>query len=522
LKGSLLKPRAGASHLALLPLGALALGAGCASTGGSVDTAEMVASRPNIVLVFSDDHAPAAIGAYDHITGSHLAGIERSPNLDRLAAEGVLFEEMFCGNSICCPSRATLLTGAHSHVNGVLHNGLGLDPELDNFPKRLQAAGYKTSYFGKWHLKQDPAGFDHWERLEGQGPYYNPPMKSPGGVRKLEGYTTTLITDLALDWLDEQTESDSDEPFLMIVGHKAPHRRWHPEPAEFDTYEDVVFPEPATLFDNGEGRASVFHTQTMTLASDFYPEDVKLKGPGNLTPEQQTLWDAEYGVVATEIEGLEGDDLTRYHYQRYLEDYLACCHSLDREVGRLMDALDERGLSENTIFLYSSDQGFYLGEHGWYDKRWMYEPSLRMPLIARWPGHIAPGTRVDGMAQNIDLAATFCELAGAENPELNQGTSLVPLLDGEAPDDWRGDIYYRYYGKGAHTVAPHVGVRNRAGQKLMWFHDTDEWELYDLESDPQEVHNRIEDPAFAEVSGELLQRLKELAAAFGDELPPGL
>ncbi len=522
MKRSLLEPGTSAPYLALSSLGALALSSGCAGTRSSVDTAEMVASRPNIVLVFSDDHAPTAIGAYDPVTGSHLAGIERSPNLDRLAAEGVLFEEMFCGNSICCPSRATLLTGAHSHVNGVLHNGLGLDPELDNFPKRLQAAGYSTAYFGKWHLKQDPAGFDHWERLIDQGPYYNPPMKSPGGTRKLEGYTTTLITDLALDWLDEQTEGDGEQPFLMIVGHKAPHRRWHPEPAEFDTYEDVVFPEPATLFDDGEGRASVFHTQTMSLASDFFPEDVKLVGPGNLTPEQQALWDAEYDAVATELEGLEGDDLTRYRYQRYLEDYLACCHSLDREVGRLMDALDERGLAEDTLFVYCSDQGFYLGEHGWYDKRWMYEPSLRMPLIARWPGHIAPGTRVDAMAQNIDLAATFCELAGAENPELNQGSSLVPLLDGEAPGDWRDAIYYRYYGKGAHDVAPHVGVRNRDGQKLMWFHETDEWELYDLASDPAEVRNRIQDPAFAEVSAELLMRLAALARDFGDELPGGL
>jgi len=466
--------------------------------------------RPNIVLIYCDDHAQHAISAYG-------STINRTPNIDRIAAEGVRFARSFVGNSICAPARATVLTGKHSHANGVMDNGDSFDGAQTTFPKLLRGAGYETALIGKWHLKSDPTGFDHWEVLHGQGPYYNPKLKTPNGDQQHVGYTTDLLTDRALAWLEH--ERDDAKPFLLMLQHKAPHRNWQPGPAHLGDLAGVDVPEPVDLFDDYSGRTAAAREQEMTVAHHLSRHDLKLDPQSGFTPEQQARWDEAYSAenAAFESAGLEGVDLVRWMYQRYIKDYLRCIQSVDDNVGRVLRYLDESGLSGDTLVVYSSDQGFYLGDHGWYDKRWMYEESFTTPLIARWPGVIPAGSVDRHLVQNIDLAPTFLEAAGVEPPPEMQGASLVPLMRGADPGEWRGSIYYHYYEfPGVHAVARHVGVRTDR-HKLIHFYQRDEWELFDLERDPDEHRSVYGDPEYAAVQAELTTELARLQDLYGDD-----
>ena len=488
--------------------------------------------RPNIIFIFSDDHAPHALSAY----GSQ---VNETPNIDRLATEGALFLNSFCGNSICGPSRATVLTGLHSHANGFMRNGDRFDGEQPTFPAQLRAAGYQTAIIGKWHLVSDPVGFDHWMVLPGQGQYYNPDFLTPEGKVRIEGYVTDVTTDLALDWLESGREQD--KPFLLMAQHKAPHRSWMPGPEELGLYADTVFPEPPTLFDDYAGRGPAAAEQEMEIDRHmtlFYDlkleptdeEAADLKGPDTwgvgmrdrLTEEQLATWDASFREenAAFREADPQGDDLVRWKYQRYMKNYLRCIAGVDKSVGRILDWLDaDPELAANTLVIYSSDQGFYLGDHGWYDKRWMYEESLRMPLLARWPAGIPAGLRIPDLVQNIDYAPTFLELAGVEPERPMHGLSLVPHLTGQPQDAWRDAIYYRYYEfPGAHQVAPHHGVRTDR-HKLIHFMgpEHDYWELYDLEQDPDELTSVADNPEYAEIRAELSAQLQTLRARYGDD-----
>ena len=464
---------------------------------------------PNIVFIFTDDHASHAIGAYGSV-------INQTPNLDRLAREGMLFRNAFVTNSICAPSRATVLTGQYGHLNGVPTNRDTLDLHSIEyaFPKLLRAAGYETAMIGKWHLKVRPEGFDHYEVLRGQGLYYNPLLLTPGDSVRYTGYTTDVITDRALDWL--ANGRDPDRPFLLMYQHKAPHRRWDPGPDHLTLYDDVEIPEPETLFDDYAGRTSAALTQEMTIREHLDDRDLKFVAPPELTDEQLLTWDAAYDPKneAFRAANLTGDDLVRWKYQRYIKDYLRTIASVDDNIGRLLDYLDDAGLAENTIVVYTSDQGFYLGDHGWFDKRWMYEESLRTPLIVRWPGVVAPGSENNDLVQNLDFAETFLDVAGVPIPDMMQGRSLLPLLEGTTPSDWRDAIYYQYFEyPGWHMVRRHYGVRTLR-HKLIYYYEIDEWELFDLEADPRELRSVYDDPQYAEVVTDLNDRLGRLRAQY--------
>ena len=483
-------------HVSLL---VMAFGAGLVPAWG--------ADRPNIVFIFSDDHGAQTIGAY----GSKL---NETPHIDRIAREGMLFENCFVSNAICGPSRAVILTGKHSHINGFTDNGQRFDGSQVTFPKLLQAVGYQTAMVGKWHLKSDPTGFDYWDVLIGQGPYYNPPMIRNGERVEREGYTTEIITDVALDWLAERR--DSEKPFMLMYQHKAPHRNWQPGPDYLHLYDDVTIPEPPTLFDQWEGRTSASREQKMTIAHDLNASDLKLVAPGNLTASQRRLWDAAYEPknAAFRAANLSGRELVKWKYQRYVKDYLRCVAAVDDNIGRVLTYLDETGLSRNTVVIYSSDQGWYLGEHGWFDKRWMYEESLRMPFVIRWPGTVAPGSRNRDLVQNIDFAPTFLEMAGAMIPDEIQGRSFVSLLKGQGPDDWRKSIYYHYYEfPGAHSVRRHYGVRTER-YKLMHFYRKQEWEFFDLATDPDEMRNEYYNPNYQETVTNLKSELDRLRTRY--------
>ncbi|MHC4445114.1 MAG: sulfatase family protein [Planctomycetota bacterium] len=495
----------------ILAMAGVLLGAGLAR--GSADHGRgRPAQRPNIVFIFTDDHASHAISAY----GSK---INRTPNLDRLANEGMLFRNCFCTNSICAPSRAVILTGKHSHLNGVVDNGVRFDGSQQTFPKLMQQAGYQTAMIGKWHLKSDPTGFDYWSVLIGQGPYYNPPMKTVAGIVRQTGYTTDIITDLALDWL--KNKRDPSQPFMLMYQHKAPHREWQPGPKHLTMYDDVTIPEPATLFDDYQGRGTAAEKQEMTISEHMNDRDLKFNPPRNLTPEQMKLWKAAYepkNKVFRKAK-LTGDDLVRWKYQRYIKDYLRCIASVDDSVGRLLDYLDETGLADNTVVIYSSDQGFYLGDHGWFDKRFMYEESLRMPLMVRWPGVTKAGSVDEHLVQNLDFAETFLDLAGVKVPADMQGVSVVPLLLGRRPKDWRKSIYYHYWEYPAvHSVNRHYGVRTDR-YKLMYYYELKEWELFDLKKDPNEMKSVYDDPAYAGKVKELEAELYRLQKYYKDDNP---
>ena len=485
--------------------------------------------RPNIVFIFSDDHAVQALGAYE----DRLSHLDPTPEIDRLAEEGMLFRNAFVTNPICAPSRATILSGQHSHVNGVRTNGDSLEASVQTFPELLQDAGYQTAMVGKWHLKSDPQGFDYWEVLPGQGVYYNPTFLRPADTTEYTGYVSEVITDRAVRWLREEQSEES--PFLLMYQHKAPHRNWQPGPDHLTTYDDVTVPAPRTLFYDYSGLSTPAVMQEMEIATDLrWGWDLKLRtqpGTGDstawqerlanrFTPEQRRAWTAAYGpkneafYEAYRDDELQGRDLTRWKYQRYLKDYLRSIKSMDDQIGRLLDELDRQGLSDNTIVVYASDQGFFLGEKGWFDKRWMYEESLRMPLLVRWPGVVEPGSESTALVQNLDLAQTFLDAAGVDAPDTMQGRSLTPLLRGPRSADWRDAIYYHYYEYPAvHSVMRHEGVRTER-YKLINHYWADQWALFDLEKDPHELNNVYGHPDYAEVTDRLKDQLRELKARY--------
>lgn len=461
--------------------------------------------RPNILLIFTDDHAYQAISAYG-------STINRTPNIDRLADEGLRFDRALVTNSLCGPMRAVVQTGKYSHKNGFMQNGNRFDGSQQTFPKLLQQAGYQTALIGKWHLDSTPTGYDHYEIINGQGTYYNPQIISPTGTRTVTGYTTDIITDLTLDWLE--TQRDPDKPFLLMYQHKAPHREWAPGPDHLTMYSDVEIPEPPTLFDDYVGRGTPARTQQMTIARDLNPFDLKFWAPFNLNAEQRAVWDAAYGPENDAYRANEptGDDRVRWRYQRYIKDYLRCVAGVDDSLGRVLAYLDEQGLTEDTIVVYTSDQGFFLGEHGWFDKRWMYEESFRTPLIVRWPGVIEPGSVSDRIVSTLDLPETFLEAAGVPVPSDMQGRSLVPLFLNQTPADWRTSFYYHYYEyPGIHAVRRHYGVATDR-YKLIHFYESaiDEWELYDRQVDPQELTSVYGRPEYAAVQAELHAELTRL------------
>ncbi|MBI9015803.1 MAG: sulfatase-like hydrolase/transferase [Phycisphaerae bacterium] len=496
-------------------MAAMSLG-GCAALGKAVSK-----KKPNIVFIFSDDHAVQTISAY----GSK---VNTTPNIDRIAKNGVALDRFFCCNSICAPSRAAILTGKHSHVNGQMTNGVVFDGEQVTMPKLMQKAGYQTALIGKWHLRSDPTGFDYWQILPGQGCYYSPDFISAEGQKRYEGYATDITTDFALQWMDKR---DKNKPFMLMCQHKAPHRTWAPAIRHLHLYDDIDIPEPDNLFDDYSGRIDALKDNEMSIENHMvYGYDLKVEGCkikdalgrnfGNgelsrMTPDQLKQWRAAYGpknekfMADYESGKLKGKDLVRWKYQRYAKDYLRTIKAVDENVGRVLDYLEENDLADNTIVIYSSDQGFYVGDHGWYDKRWMYEESFRMPFLIQWPGVTKAGKTISSLAQNIDFAPTFLDAAGAEIPDEIQGVSLRPILDGKAPKDWRKGLYYHYYERGEHHVPAHEGVRTDR-YKLISFYDTNQWELFDLEKDPKEMKSVYNEKAYVPIRNMLLVELARL------------
>ena len=435
------------------------------------------AARPNIVFIMTDDHAAHAISAYG-------STINQTPHLDRLAREGALFTSVFATNSICTPSRATILTGQYSHLNGVtMFNRF--DSARMTVARLLQQGGYYTAMIGKWHLGSDPVGFDRWEIFPGQGDYVDPVLYTATGEKTYTGrYATDVVTDIGLDVIATRPP---DKPFFLMLHHKAPHRPWTPNAAHGAHFSAKTIPEPATMWDDYQGRTDALRENRQRLA-DLTPADVKQEPPPGLT----------------------GDALIKWKYQRYMQDYLATVQSVDDNVGRVLDALDKAGLGRNTIVIYTSDQGFFLGDHGLFDKRFMYEESIRMPFLVRWPSAITPGSRIDAMGLNVDFAPTFLDAAGLPPSPDMQGRSLVPALRGRTPPDWRTSMYYRYYhDPGHHNTRAHYGVRTKT-HKLIYFWKKDQWELYDLVKDPQEMHNLYGQPAQATLTARLKAELARL------------
>jgi arylsulfatase A-like enzyme len=486
----------------------------------ALNSAAPAADRPNIIFMFTDDHAYQAISAY----GSK---VNKTPNIDRIATEGMIFRNSFVTNSICGPSRAVILTGKHSHLNGFRKNDDRFDGGQLTFPKLLQETGYQTAIIGKWHLQSDPQGFDHWEILPGQGHYYNPDFVTRDGKHQESGYVTDIITDKSLKWIGE----NRDAPFMLMMQHKAPHREWMPGPDHLSLFDDVEISEPANLFDDYATRGSAAREQDMTIARtmnltsdnkvweldpDRRKKHIWHYNIGRMSEKQQADWNAAYvSKNRAFIDAkLTGKDLVRWKYQRYMKDYLRCIASVDDSVGRVLDYLQETGLERNTVVMYSSDQGFYLGEHGWFDKRFMYEESMRTPLLVKWPGKVTARSSSDKLVQNLDYAQTMLDIAGVKPPEDMQGASLLPLLGGEDPN-WRGSLYYHYY-EGAdswHSVAKHEGIRT-ARYKLIHFYTRGYWELYDLQADPHEMNNLYGQASHEEHVSRLKEQLQKLKSHY--------
>ncbi|SFH52461.1 sulfatase family protein [Planctomicrobium piriforme] len=475
------------------------------------------AARPNILFLFSDDLAWQAISAYGE--SRHLL---ETPQMDRIAREGMRFDRCLVTNSICGPSRAALLTGKYSHLNGFYNNtNSRFDGAQQTFPKLLQKAGYTTAMIGKWHLESDPTGFDHWHILPGQGVYYNPPMITAKGRDQQNGYVTDIITDLSVDWLKNR---DQSRPFLLMCQHKAPHREWSPALRHLGWDNDRQYPEPPTLFDAFSGRSQAVQEHDMGIDRTFTDLDAKLVPIRTMNDEQRATWDKYYGPrnAAFQKAELTGQDLVRWRYNRYMHDYLGCVKAVDESVGRLLDYLDQAGLAENTLVVCSSDQGFFLGEHGWFDKRWIFEESLRTPLLVRWPKVTKPGSVNNNIVSLIDLAETFLDVAHVPVPDDMQGHSLVPLLKGETPADWRKSFYYRYYEYPVpHHVRPHYGVVTDR-YKLVHYDipGRDDWELLDRQADPLETQNFYNDPAYRETVKELKEELARLREELKDTADP--
>ncbi len=463
--------------------------------------------KPNIVFIFSDDHAPHAIGAYN----GWLKSVNPTPRIDELAKQGMLFEKSFCTNSICGPSRAVIMTGKHSHKNGFMNNGNTFNWNQQTFPKILRKAGYTTALYGKSHLKGNPKGFDDWKVLPGQGDYYNPDLITPKGRVRIDGHCTDVVTDLAVEWL--KTGRDKTKPFMLMVQHKAPHRNWMPALRHLPLYDDIKIPEPTTLFDKWEDNAPPARHQELEidrhmdinydlfldLTADYEgtPSQKRQdrsawRNMKKMTKDQLNSWRAFYGPrdKAFHEANLSGKELVRWKFQRYAKNYLRCVRGVDDSVGKIQDTLKNLKLDDNTVVIYSSDQGFYIGDHGWYDKRWMYEESLMMPLIVKWPGVTKPDSRSVQMVQNLDYAQTFLEMAGAEIPSNMQGRSLVPILKNGKADDWRKSIYYHYYEyPSVHMIPRHYGIRTERYKLIHFYQFGNEWEMYDLKEDPDELTN---------------------------------
>jgi len=482
----------------------------------------LAAARPNVVFVMTDDHAAQAISAY----GSR---VNETPQLDRLAREGMLFRNAFVTNSICTPSRAVILTGLYSHRNGVpVFNRF--DGSQPTVAKLLQASGYHTGMIGKWHLGSDPTGFDHWEILPGQGSYHDPVLYTASSEKSYAGrYATDVLTDLGIEFIRARPRH---KPFFLMLHHKAPHRSWEPDERHRLMFAERVIPEPPTLWDDYATRASALRENRQRIAQDLSRRDLKLEPPAELDGRARRAWlDAAPVELEVERDGqklrLTAESLVRYKYQRYMQDYLACVQSVDDNTGRLLDALEQQGLAQDTIVVYTSDQGFFLGEHGLFDKRFMYEESLRTPLVVRWPGVTSEGSTSDALALNLDFAPTFLDAAGVAVPAEMQGRSLVRLLRGETPADWRTAFYYRYYhDPGHHNTRAHYGVRTRT-HKLIHYWRSGEWELFDLRADPHELRNLYglvgQEALTAELKA-LLARLKQEVGdddRFADEQPSG-
>ncbi len=471
------------------------------------------AEKANIILIFSDDQAYQSISAY----GDPRKLLD-TPNLDRIAKEGVRFDRAIVPNSICGPSRATILTGKYSHLNGFYNNSNSrFDGSQMTFPKLLQKAGYQTAIVGKWHLMTEPTGFNYWNILPGQGRYYNPPMNEMGKRVQHKGYVTDIISDLSIDWLKKR---DKSKPFLLMTQHKAPHREWSPALRHLNWDKDRKYPEPATLFDDYSNRGVAVRDQDMTIAKTFNLLDSKLVTPPGIDAEQLKAWNAYYEPrnKAFRAAKLTGKDLVRWRYNRYLHDYLGCVKAVDEAVGKLLKCLDDEGLAKNTLVVFASDQGFYLGEHGWFDKRWIFEESLRTPMLIRWPGVTKPGTVNSRLVSTIDLPETFLDAAGVPVPAEMQGRSLRPLLTGGPSTDWRKSFYYEYYEYPTpHHVMPHYGVVTERYKLARFFvpklngkADPDYWELYDREKDPLELKNFASNPAYANTVKELKAEVERL------------
>ncbi|MEM7374154.1 MAG: sulfatase [Bacteroidota bacterium] len=477
---------------------------------------------PNIVFIMSDDHAFQAVSAYGH-------GLNHTPNIDKIAAEGAIFHKGFVSNSICAPSRAAMLTGKHSFMNGKVDNRQPYDWDQPNFAKLLQQAGYQTALVGKIHLNGLPQGFDYSCVLPGQGHYYNPDFIENGVRRRIPGYVTSITTDLALDWLTKKRKKD--KPFLLLYHQKAPHRNWKPEEKYLTLFDDKTLDPPANYFDTYEGRGTAAKEQEMQVDGHArWGHDFKMLVDPNgdttrlarqlerFDEKQRAAWMAAYtpkneAMIAA---NLSGKELGKWKYNRYIKDYLRCIQSVDDGVGELLNFLDENGLRENTIVVYTSDQGFYLGEHGWFDKRFMYEESFRTPILMRYPKEIKANSEVNQLIQNIDFAPTFLDYAGVNIPQDIQGESFRKIVSGEETD-WRDALYYTYYEyPSVHMVKRHYGVRTDQYKLMHFYYDIDEWEMYDLEKDPSEMNNIYGDPAYAAIQQDLHTRLEELRKQYGD------
>ncbi len=482
-------------------------------------------SRPNIVFIMSDDHAYQAISAYGE-------GLNNTPNIDRIATEGAIFNRGFVTNSICAPSRAVMLTGKHSFVNGKVDNVSPFNWDQDNFAKSLQKAGYQTAMIGKIHLDGLPQGFDYSNVLPGQGKYYAPEFIENGVKKTYPGYVTKVTTDIALDWLENKR--DKEKPFLMLYHQKAPHRTWMPEEKYLTLMDDKTFDPPTNFFDDYEGRpAAAAHEmgiyKDMDLVYDLKMLDkegeIKTKyreafqrNYDRMDAEQKAAWDAYYDPIIDEFKAnkLEGKELALWKYNRYMHDYLRTIQSVDDGVGEVLDYLKTNGLEENTIVVYTSDQGFYLGEHGWFDKRFMYEESFRTPILVKYPKEIKPGTVINELVQNLDFAPTFLDYAGVDISKEIQGESFRKLVNGEV-SEWRDAIYYTYYEfPGEHHVKRHYGVRTDRYKLIHFYYDIDQWELYDLEKDPSEMKNVYNDPAYASVKKDMHKQLEKMRTQYGD------
>ena len=480
----------------------------------------------NIVYIMTDDHTAQMMSCYDK-------RYMDTPNLDRIANEGVRFTNSFVANSLSGPSRACMLTGKHSCENKFYDNSTCVfDSSQQTFPKLLQKAGYQTALIGKWHLESLPTGFTYWEIVPGQGDYYNPDfITQTNDTIQRHGYITNLITDDAIDWMENKR--DKEKPFCLLIHHKAIHRNWMADTCNLALYEDKEFALPDNFFDDYEGRSAAA-VQEMSIVKDMdMIYDLKMLRPdkesrlkslyesfiGRMDERQRAAWDAFYGPVIDDFyqKNPQGKDLANWKFQRYMRDYMKTVKSLDDNVGRVLNYLEENGLLDNTLVVYTSDQGFYMGEHGWFDKSFMYEESMRTPLIMRLPKGFDRKGDITEMVQNIDYAPTFLELAGVKVPEDIQGESLLPLLKGKKPAGWRKSLYYHFYEYPAeHMVKRHYGVRTDRYKLIHFYNDIDAWELYDLEKDPAEMHNVINDPAYSEVLADMQAELKKLQIQYND------